>query len=110
MGSLYRIRGVLQRIAIVYMISSILFLTTNTKFQYWFTGAILVIYTMLMSLVVVPGVGYANFEPGTNLSAGIDRLLFGSHLWSGTKLWDPEGVLSTIPAIGCAMRGIFTGN
>ncbi len=38
--STIRIPGVLQRIAIVYMISSILFLTTNTKFQYWFTGTI----------------------------------------------------------------------
>ena len=63
-----------------------------------------------MSLVPVPEVGYANFEPGTNLSAWIDRLVLGNHLWSGTKLWDPEGVLSTIPAIGSAMLGIFTGN
>jgi hypothetical protein len=39
---------------------------------------------MLMSLVPVPEVGYANFEPGTNLSAWIDRLILGNHLWSGT--------------------------
>jgi len=108
--STIRIPGVLQRIAVVYMVSSILFLSTNTKFQYWFTGSILVIYTMLMSLIPVPGVGYANFEPGTNLSAWIDRLILGNHLWSGTKLWDPEGILSTVPAIGSAMLGIFTGN
>ncbi len=105
-----RIPGVLQRIAIVYMISSILFLTTNTKFQYWFTGAILVIYAMLMSFIAVPGVGYANFEPTTNLSAWLDRLILGSHIWSGSKFWDPEGILSTLPAIGSAMLGIFTGN
>jgi len=108
--STIRIPGVLQRIAIVYMISSILFLTTNTKFQYWFTGSILVIYTMLMSLIPVPGVGYANYEPTTNLAAWLDHLLLGSHLWSGTKVWDPEGILSTLPAIGSAMLGIFTGN
>ena len=108
--STIRIPGVLQRIAIVYMISSILFLTTNTKFQYWFTGGVLVIYTVLMSLISVPGVGYANFEPTTNLAAWLDRLLLGSHLWSGTKVWDPEGILSTLPAIGTAMLGIFTGN
>ena len=108
--STIRIPGVLQRIAVVYMVSSILFLSTSTKFQYWFTGSILVIYTMLMSLIPVPGVGYANFEPGTNLSAWIDRLILGNHLWSGTKLWDPEGILSTVPAIGSAMLGIFTGN
>ena len=108
--STIRIPGVLQRIAVVYMIASILFLTTNTKFQYWFTGSILVIYTMLMSWIPVPGVGPGNFEPGTNLSAWIDRLILGNHLWSGTKLWDPEGILSTLPAVGSAMLGIFTGN
>jgi predicted acyltransferase len=108
--SAIRIPGVLQRIAIVYIISSILFLTTNTKFQYWFTGTILIIYTMLMSLIPVPGVGYANYEPTTNLAAWLDHLLLGSHLWSGTKVWDPEGILSTLPAIGSAMLGIFAGN
>ena len=105
-----RIPGVLQRIAIVYMISSILFLSTNTKFQYWFTGSILVIYAMIMSFIPVPGIGHANFEPTTNLSAWLDRLILGSHIWSGSKFWDPEGILSTLPAIGSAMLGIFTGN
>lgn len=108
--STIRIPGVLQRIAVVYLVASILFLTTNTKFQYWFTAAILIIYTMLMSLVAVPGVGYANYEPTTNLAAWLDHLLLGNHLWSGTKVWDPEGILSTLPAIGSAMLGIFTGN
>ncbi len=108
--STIRIPGVLQRIAIVYMIASFLFLTTNTKFQYWFTAIILVLYAALMSFIPVPGVGHANFEPATNLEAWLDRLILGNHLWSGTKLWDPEGILSTLPAIGSAMIGIFTGN
>ena len=108
--STIRIPGVLQRIAIVYMITAFLFLTTNTKFQYWFTAIILVLYAALMSFIPVPGVGYANFNPATNLEAWLDRLILGTHLWSGTKLWDPEGILSTLPAIGSAMLGIFTGN
>ena len=105
-----RIPGVLQRIAIVYLISSIIFLNTDTKFQYWFTGSILILYTALMSLVPVPGVGYANYEPTTNFAAYIDNLLLGGHLWTYTKVWDPEGILSTLPAIGSAMLGIFAGN
>lgn len=105
-----RIPGVLQRIAIVYCVAAFLFLTTSTKFQYWFTAAILILYAAVMSFIPVPEVGYANFEPGKNLSAWIDQLILGSHIWSGTKLWDPEGILSTIPAIGSAMLGIFTGN
>jgi len=108
--STIRIPGVLQRIAVVYMISAVLFLSTSTKFQYWFTGIILVLYAALMSFIPVPGVGHGNFEQATNLSAWIDRLILGNHLWSGTKLWDPEGILSTMPAIGNAMLGIFTGN
>lgn len=108
--STIRIPGVLQRIAVVYLVASILFLTTNTKVQYWITGGILVIYAALMSLVPVPGVGYANYEPTTNLAAYFDNLLLGGHLWSASKVWDPEGILSTLPAIGTAMLGIFTGN
>lgn len=106
----FRIPGVLQRIAIVYLVAAFLFLSTSTKFQYWFTGIILILYTALMSFVPVPGIGYANFEPAKNLSAWIDQIILGSHMWSGTKFWDPEGILSTLPAIGSAMLGIFTGN
>lgn len=105
-----RIPGVLQRIAVVYFVAAFLFLTTSTKFQFWFTAAILVLYAAVMSFIPVPRVGYANFEPGKNLSAWIDQIILGAHIWSGTKLWDPEGILSTIPAIGSAMLGIFTGN
>jgi predicted acyltransferase len=105
-----RIPGVLQRIAVVYLIASILFLTTNTKAQYWITGSILVVYAALMSLVPVPGIGYPNYAPTTNLAAYLDHLILGNHVWSVAKVWDPEGILSTLPAIGTAMIGIFTGN
>jgi len=108
--STLRIPGVLQRIAIVYMVSAFLFLLTSTKFQYWFTAFILVLYAAIMSFIPVPGIGHSNFEPTTNLSAWLDRLILGSHIWSGSKFWDPEGILSTIPAVGSAMLGIFTGN
>jgi predicted acyltransferase len=108
--STIRIFGVLQRIAVVYMVASFMFLATNTKTQYWFAGIILVLYASVMSFIPVPGIGHANFEPTTNLSAWLDRLILGNHIWSGSKFWDPEGILSTIPAIGTAMLGIFAGN
>lgn len=108
--STIRIPGVLQRIAVVYMISSILFLTTNTKIQYWFTGFCLILYAILMTLVPVPGVGYPNLEPTTNMAAWVDNLFLKGHMWRYTGVWDPEGLLSTLPAIGTAMLGIFTGN
>ncbi|MCX7611088.1 MAG: DUF5009 domain-containing protein, partial [Ignavibacterium sp.] len=106
----FRIPGVLQRIAIVYLVAAVLFLSTSTKFQFWFTGFILIFYAIIMSFVPVPGVGYANFEPGKNLAAWVDQIILGSHVWKATKLWDPEGILSTLPAIASTMLGIFTGN
>jgi len=104
-----RIPGVLQRIAVVYLFASILFLKTNLKTQIYVSSAFLVLYWLAMTLIPVPGVGYANLEPTTNLAAYIDNLLLGGHLWSATKVWDPEGILSTIPAIVSAMLGVFTG-
>jgi predicted acyltransferase len=62
-----------------------------------------------MALVDVPNVGAANFEKGTNLAAWLDNYLLPGHLWVTSKTWDPEGILSTIPAIGTGLAGIFTG-
>ncbi len=104
-----RIPGVLQRIGVVYIISAILFLKTNYKAQLYIGASLLIIYAILMTLVPVPGVGYANLEPTTNLAAWLDRTVLGDHLWSGTKVWDPEGILSTIPAIGTCIMGMITG-
>ena len=63
-----------------------------------------------MTLIPVPGVGYANFQPATNLGAWLDNLLLGGHLWTSSKVWDPEGILSTLPAISSALFGILTGH
>ena len=104
-----RIPGVLQRIAIVYMIVSFLYATTNTPTQIIVGLVCLLGYWALMALVPVPGVGVANFEKGTNLAAWLDNLLLPGHLWSTSKTWDPEGILSTIPAIGTGIAGIMTG-
>lgn len=108
--STVRIPGVLQRIAVVYVIASILFLKTSVRTQIYFGAGFLILYWILMSFIPVPGVGYANLEPTTNLAAYIDNLLLGGHLWSYTKVWDPEGILSTIPAISTAISGIMLGH
>lgn len=107
--SVIRIPGVLQRIAIVYLFTGIIFMTVNKKNIIYYLVSILLIYWGLMTLVPVPGIGYANLEPGTNLGAWLDRIIFGDHLWRGTKDWDPEGFLSTLPAIGTALLGVMTG-
>ncbi len=60
--------------------------------------------------ILVPGVGYANLNPDTNLGAWLDRLVFGTnHLWRESRVWDPEGILGTIPAIATGLFGIRVG-
>src|SRR5262249_25041779 len=44
-----------------------------------------------------------------NLEAYVDRLVLGRHVWRGSRLWDPEGLLSTLPAIGTVLIGALTG-
>jgi len=105
-----RIPGVLQRIGVVYLFSSIIFLKTSIKTQAIVGGALLLVYWALMTLIAVPGVGYPNLEPATNLGAWIDNTLLHGHLWSLPKVWDPEGILSTIPAISSALSGILAGH
>lgn len=107
--STLRIPGVLQRIAIVYVVASFLYLKLNFKGQLIFSLAVLIFYWGIMTLIPVPGHGQANLEPGTNLSAWLDRFVLGNHIWSQSKTWDPEGILSTLPSIVTAFIGVFTG-
>ncbi len=105
-----RIPGVLQRISLVFLISAILFLKFSNKSLFKIMFSLLLIYWALMTLVPVPGVGYANLEKETNLGAWLDRtILTEAHLWKSAKTWDPEGILSTIPAIATGIFGILVG-
>jgi predicted acyltransferase len=71
--------------------------------------ALLVGYWALMTFVPVPGYGAGHLGKDDNLGAYIDRALMGNHLWSESKTWDPEGLLSTLPAIATALLGILAG-
>jgi predicted acyltransferase len=105
-----RIPGVLQRIALVYGLTSILFLYTSIRTQIAVALVALFGYWGIMTLIPVPGHGAANLDPATNLGAWIDYTLLGSHLWGNTKTWDPEGILSTLPAIGTGVAGLMLGH
>ena len=104
-----RIPGVLQRIGIVYFFVSLLYLKTNLKTQLLVAASILLGYWIVMAFVPVPGFGAANFEKGTNLAAWLDNLVLKGHLWSYSKTWDPEGILSTLPAIATGIFGMLIG-
>ena len=89
-------------------------LRTTLKQQVMILVALLYGYWFAMTLLPVPGadggIG-ANLldAPSRTLAAWVDRALLGSHLWINSKTWDPEGPLSTIPAIGTAMLGVMAG-
>jgi len=104
-----RLPGVLQRIAVVYFVVSLLYLKTSRKTQI-ITGAILLLgYWAVMTLIPVPGFGEANLERGTNLAAWIDSIILKGHMYHETNTWDPEGILSTLPSIVNGIIGLFIG-
>jgi predicted acyltransferase len=110
--STIRVPGVLQRIAVVYVLTALLTLRTTLTQQIAIIAALLYGYWFLMTLVPVPGRGLGALfldEPSATLAAWIDRLLLDGHLWKATGTWDPEGILSTIPAVGTAMLGVCAG-
>jgi predicted acyltransferase len=106
-----RIPGVLQRIAFCYLIASLIFLHTSWKQLTIVASALLFVYWFLMTMIPVPGCEIASVSDKTcNLSALIDRVVLGvNHIWSLGKVYDPEGILSTIPAISTTLIGVLTG-
>jgi predicted acyltransferase len=106
--STFRIPGVLQRIALVYVAVAALTERTSWRTQAIATIAALAGYWAVMMLVPVPGAGRGVLTPEGNLASFIDRSLLGTHL--ADRFWDPEGVLSTIPAIATALCGVFAGD
>jgi len=105
-----RIPGVLQRIAIVNLVCGLFLLYADIKLVWYVSSFLLLGYWALMTLVPVPGFGPSNLEPTTNLAAWLDRLIIGKHVWESTKLYDPEGILSTLPAIVSGFMGVLAGN
>jgi predicted acyltransferase len=104
-----RIPGVLQRIAVVYLLVSLLHAYASLRVQIGVFLASLIGYWALMHFVEVPGVGAANLEVNTNLAAWLDNYLLEGHLWATSKTWDPEGILSTLPAVATGLAGLFAG-
>ena len=121
-----RIPGVLQRIAFSYLIAvSILHLTAvrkagekariNTTAIGFAIAAILLTYWALMTFVPVPGLGAGQLDQTGNLASYLDRAIFtpkhmweiGSVEWAGPVVYDPEGLLSTLPATANVLFGII---
>ena len=108
----FRIAGVLQRISVCYLVTAAVFLHTTWKQQIVISVALLLGYWLIMTVVAVPGCEVITAEnmKACNLPAYIDRLIIGeNHIWRGGKVYDPEGILSTIPAIVTTISGVLTG-
>ena len=123
LGSI-RIMGVLQRIAICYLVAGLLYLATfqretaadgttrvrvNLRITALLAIVLLIGYWAAMTFVPVPGHGAGHLGKDDNLGAYVDRTLMGGHLWSESVTWDPEGFLSTFPAIASLLIGILAG-
>ncbi|MDZ7681281.1 MAG: heparan-alpha-glucosaminide N-acetyltransferase domain-containing protein [Fodinibius sp.] len=107
--STMRIMGVLQRIALCYLFASIIYLEfRNIGAQLFWLIGLLAGYWLVMTIIPVPGHGAGNMSQEGNLAAYIDQLIMTDHLWKPG--WDPEGLLSTIPAIGTVLIGLLTGS
>lgn len=104
-----RIPGVLQRIAVVYLIVSVIVLYTGRVARWVIAAALLVGYFLLMRFVAVPGFGAGVLTPDGNLAAYIDRALMYNHLYVAHR-YDPEGLLSTLPATVTCLLGVFVGD
>ena len=105
-----RIPGVLQRISVCYLAASVIFLKSGWRTQAMIAAALLLFYWLLMTVVPVPGFGAGDLEREGNLAAYIDRALLGRHIWKGGVVFDPEGLLSTLPAISTTLSGVLTGH
>jgi len=103
-----RILGVLQRIAIVFFITAILALICNWKVLLTIAVSILLSYWILMSYVPLPDGTLPSFERvANNWALYVDSSILKQHMWK--EDYDPEGLLSSIPAVATAILGVLTG-
>ena len=116
----WRVMGVLQRIGIAYVVAALVTYRTTVRRQVQIIASLLFGYWFVMTVLPVPGEGTIGAllldQPSRTMAAWVDRLVLdwsrfglGNHLWGSTLTWDPEGVLSTVPAIGSVMLGNLAG-
>lgn len=102
-----RFASVLGRIALSCFFAAVIYINCSLYKQIVWLVAILAGYWALMMLVPVPGFGAGVLTPEGNLEGYVDRLFLPGKLHR--QVYDPEGLLSTIPAIGSALLGILCG-
>jgi predicted acyltransferase len=104
-----RIPGVLQRIAVCFLLAALVFVFGGKRGALAAAAVLLVAYWALMALVPVPGHGAGHYDLESNLATYVDRQVLGEHTWKHDPAWDPEGLLSTLPAIATTLIGLLVG-
>ena len=111
--STVRIPGVLQRIALCIVLAAPLAIYAHTRTVAIGMVLLCVVYAELMLFVPVAApdgvIAAGALEPGRDFGAWLDRRLLGGHLWSHSRTWDPEGLVSTLPAVCSLLFGVITG-
>lgn len=115
--AVWRIPGVLQRIGLCYLASALIYRSAShggktsdaRVVRVVAVAALVALAGYWVVLLAVPGASGVRFDltPEGNVGAVVDRAVFGTHLWK--KTWDPEGLLSSIPAIGSTLLGVLAG-
>jgi predicted acyltransferase len=110
--STWRVAGVLQRIAIAYLAAALITLTFKVRGIAIWTAGLLIGYWVAMRFIPVPGFGMPVrdiplLSPDANLSWYLDNRFLPGRMYEVTR--DPEGILSTFPAIATALLGVLTG-
>jgi len=108
--STIRIPGVLQRIAVCYFFAALIFIRTRPRTQAIIAVALLIVYALLMKHVPAPGYYVGDLSKEGSLASYIDRAVFGAHIWKQGKVYDPEGILSTMGALATTLFGVLTGH
>jgi predicted acyltransferase len=109
--STIRLSGVLQRIAVCYFCAALIFLKTSWRTQSLIAVGLLLSYWGVSVLVAAPGFAAGDLSKEGSLASFVDRAVLGNHIWKGGgRIYDPEGLLSTIPAIATTLSGVLAGH
>ena len=102
-----RLMGVLQRLALCYLATALLFCHLKPRQLAFVCAALLIGYWAWLSFVPVPGLGTVSFAKGETWPNYLDGHLLPFSKTDGK--WDAEGILSTFPAVGSCLLGVFAG-
>lgn len=106
-----RLTGVLQRIAVCYFFAALIFVKTSWRTQALIVAVLLVGYWLILTKIPAPGYAAGDLSKQGSIASFIDRKVLGEHIWKGGgKVYDPEGLLSTLPAIATTLCGVLAGH